>query len=145
MLLTSHFNKYSNTNEVVVSGEQTVFVVTDKGQIRYQRRLDYTPSCLMTYHLEAMGADIFEDDERKKEQVMAQAQSHMVLETPCFMTILGSFSNFLLVYRDIRLVWAARTQLAPIFVARATFEGRNGLIVTLADNGFLQVSYLGTE
>lgn len=73
MLLTSHFNKYSNTNEVVVSGEQTVFVVTDKGQIRYQRRLDYTPSCLMTYHLEAMGADIFEDDERKKEQVMAQA------------------------------------------------------------------------
>ena len=69
----------------------------------------------------------------------------MVLETPCFMTILGSFSNFLLVYRDIRLVWAARTQLAPIFVARATFENRNGLIVTLADNGFLQVSYLGTE
>ena len=73
MLLTSHFNKYSNTNEVVVSGEQTVFVVTDKGQIRYQRRLDYAPSCLMTYHLEAMGADIFEDDERKKEQVMGQA------------------------------------------------------------------------
>ena len=69
----------------------------------------------------------------------------MVLETPCFMTILGSFSNFLLVYRDIRLVWAARTQLAPIFVARATFENRSGLIVTLADNGFLQVSYLGTE
>lgn len=31
MLLTSHFNKYSNTNEVVVSGEQTLFVVTDKG------------------------------------------------------------------------------------------------------------------
>jgi hypothetical protein len=68
-----------------------------------------------------------------------------MLETPCFMTILGSFNNFLLVYKDIRLVWAARTQLAPIYVNRATFESRNGLIVTLADTGFLQVSYLGTE
>lgn len=67
------------------------------------------------------------------------------LETPCFMTILGSFNNFLMVYKDIRLVWAAKTQLAPVFVARATFESRNGLIVTLADNGFLSVSYLGTE
>ena len=76
---------------------------------------------------------------------MTQVQNRMVLETPCFMTILGSFSNFLLIYKDIRLVWAARTQLAPVFVARATFESRNGLIVTLADNGFLQVSYLGTE
>ena len=65
--------------------------------------------------------------------------------TPCFMTILGSFNNFLLVYKDIRLVWAARTQLPPVYVARASFESRSGLIVTLADNGFLQVSYLGTE
>ena len=71
MLLSSHFNKYSNSNEIVVTGEQTLFVITDKGQIRYQRRLDYQPSCLMTYHLEAMGADIFEDDERTKQQVMA--------------------------------------------------------------------------
>jgi len=69
----------------------------------------------------------------------------MPLETPCFMTILGSFNNFLLIYKDVRLVWAAKTQLAPIFVARAKFEQRNGLIVTLSDSGFLQVSYLGTE
>ena len=69
----------------------------------------------------------------------------MQLETPCFMTILGSFNNFLLIYKDIRLVWAAKTQVAPVFVARANFENRGGLIVTLADNGFLQVSYLGTE
>ena len=61
------------------------------------------------------------------------------------MTILGSFNNFLLIYKDVRLVWAAKTQLAPIFVARAKFEQRNGLIVTLSDSGFLSVSYLGTE
>jgi len=53
------------------------------------------------------------------------------------MTILGSFNNFLLVYKDIRLVWAAKTQVAPVFVARANFEQRSGLIVTLSDAGFL--------
>ena len=61
------------------------------------------------------------------------------------MTILGSFNNFLMVYKDIRLVWAARTEVAPVFVARASFEARSGLIVTLGDTGFLQVSFLGTE
>ena len=53
------------------------------------------------------------------------------------MTILGSFNNFLLIYKDIRLVWAAKTMVAPIFVARAKFEQRDGLIVTLSDSGFL--------
>lgn len=92
-----------------------------------------------------MGADIYEDDDRTKDQVMTQASTSATLDTPCFMTILGSFSNFLLIYKDIRLVWAARTQLAPVYVYRASFESHTGLIVTLADNGFLQVSYLGTE
>ena len=122
--------------------------MTDRGQIRYQRRLDFTPSCLLTYHLEQYGADIVEDDEseRTRDSVIAQIRNNQAtLDTPCFMTILGSFNNFLMVYKDIRLVWAARTQLAPVYVARACFEARNGLIVTLADNGFLQVSFLGTE
>jgi hypothetical protein len=61
------------------------------------------------------------------------------------MMLLGSFTNFLMVYNDVRLVWAAKTQLPPIFVDVATFCGSRGLIVTMSDTGFLQVSYLGTE
>jgi len=61
------------------------------------------------------------------------------------MMLLGSFTNFLMVYNDVRLVWAAKTQLPPIFVDAATFSGSRGLIVTMSDTGFLQVSYLGTE
>ena len=61
------------------------------------------------------------------------------------MTILGSFQNYLMIYKDVRLVWTTRTQTPPVYVNRATFEGKNGLIVTMSDNGFLQVSYLGTE
>ena len=140
-----HHNRYTESKEVLVSCEQTFFVITEKGQIRYQRRLDYTPSCLLSYHLDAFGADIFEDEERTKDGVLTALQNRIPLETPCFMTIFGSFNNFLLVYKDVRLAWAARTQLAPIYVARALFENRDGLIVTMSDTGFLQVSYLGTE
>jgi len=61
------------------------------------------------------------------------------------MMLLGSFTNFLMVYNDVRLVWAAKTQLPPIFVDIASFDFIRGLIVTLSDTGFLQVSYLGTE
>lgn len=59
--------------------------------------------------------------------------------------LVGSYNNFIMVYKDVRLVWASKTVQPPIFVQRATFEEQDGLIVTMSDDGFLQVSYLGTE
>ncbi len=53
------------------------------------------------------------------------------------MTLMGSYSNFLMVYKDVRLVWAARTLTAPIYIERAAFEDQDGLIVTMSENGFL--------
>jgi hypothetical protein len=38
------------------------------------------------------------------------------------MTILGSFNNYVLIYKDVRLVWAAKTQTPPVFLARASFD-----------------------
>ena len=73
MLMVTHYNRYTETKEVLVSCEQSIFIITDKGGIRYQRRLDYTPSCLLTYHLDQHGADIYEDDERTKDSVLLQA------------------------------------------------------------------------
>ena len=61
------------------------------------------------------------------------------------MTILGSFKSFLMIYKDVRLVWTAKTANIPIYVSRANFQGKNGLIVTMSDSGFLQVSYLGAD
>jgi hypothetical protein len=52
MLMNVHHNRYSDSKEVLVSGEQTFFIITDKGQIRYQRRLEYVPSCMISYHLD---------------------------------------------------------------------------------------------
>ena len=50
-----------------------------------------------------------------------------------------------MVYKDVQLVWTAKTQTAPIYVNIAKIGKQDGLIVTLSDNGWLQVVYLGTE
>ena len=59
--------------------------------------------------------------------------------------IVGSYNSYLMMYKDVRLVWASKTVSAPIFVQRASFDDQEGLIVTMSDDGFLQISYLGTE
>lgn len=42
-------------------------------------------------------------------------------------------------------MWTAKTQTAPIYVNTMRLEGLDGMIVTLSDNGWLQLVYLGTD
>lgn len=58
---------------------------------------------------------------------------------------MGSFSHYLMIYKDVKLVWTAKMQCAPIYVNIVSVEGQDGLLVTLSDNGWLQVVYLGTD
>ena len=51
MHIVLHKNKYSKSTDIVVSCESLVFILTEKGEIRYQRRFDFMPSCIKTYHL----------------------------------------------------------------------------------------------
>lgn len=132
-----HLNRYTRQYDIVVACDQTFFIANDRGLLRYQRRLEFTPSCLLTYHLPKSGADIYEDDSRNRGQVMTDARENNTLDTPCFMTLMGSFNNFLMVFRDVRLAWAAKTSTAPIYIERAMFEEQDGLIVTMSDQGFL--------
>jgi hypothetical protein len=137
MHMVAHFNKYLQQHDIIVSCESMVFVLTEQGEIRHQRRFDYMPSCLKVYHLSKKGADIYDEDNKRS---LGDFKS-----TPCFMMLLGSFNNFLMVYNDVRLAWTAKTQVAPVFVDIANFGDSKGLIVTMSDSGFLQVNYLGTE
>lgn len=50
-----------------------------------------------------------------------------------------------MVYKDAQLVWTAKTATAPLYVNTAKFGNQQGLLVTLSDNGWLQVAYLGTD
>ena len=49
--------------------------MTEEGNIRYQRRLDFTPSCLKTYHLDRLGSDMFNDGERNLESMIEEARA----------------------------------------------------------------------
>lgn len=49
------------------------------------------------------------------------------------MTLMGSYSNFIMVYKDVRLVWAAKVSIAPVFIEKVWFEDQDGLIVTMSD------------
>lgn len=105
--------------DVVVATDSNIFILTDRGLIRYQRRLDYTPSCLKIYHLKKSGSDIFEDENRTMGQVMTDARETGFIDTPCFMMMVGTFNNFVMVYKDIKLIWAAKTVVAPVFIETA--------------------------
>jgi hypothetical protein len=140
-----HYNKTSRRYDIVVVCEQTFYVLNEAdGKIRYQRRLEYSPSCLRVYHAPGQNKDIFENEERSHGQVMSAAISN-THDSPCFSFILGSFSHYLMVYKDVQLVWTAKTQTAPIYVNITRVEQQEGLMVTLSDSGYLQVVFLGTE
>ena len=42
-----------------------------------------------------------------------------------------------MIYKDVQLVWTAKTSAAPIYVNTAKFGTQDGLIVTLSDKGYL--------
>jgi hypothetical protein len=53
---------------------------------------------------------------------MTDARESGFIDSPCFMTLVGSYNNFLLIYKDVKLVWAAKTVHPPVFVDKARFE-----------------------
>ena len=57
--------------------------------------------------------------------------------TPGFMTMLGSFEGYIMIYKDIKMVWTTKLSTIPIYVNKATFQQKKGLIVTLSDEGHL--------
>ena len=130
--------------DIVAVCDRTLFVLNEKGSIRYQKRLEYTPSCIKTYHLPGLNKDFVQFGDRNLTQALSQA-SNSDANTPLFSYILGSFSNYLMIYKDIQLVWTTKTTSPPIFIETSAFDKQDGLIVTLSDSGQLQVSYLGME
>jgi hypothetical protein len=95
-----HYNKVSRRYDIVIVGEQTFYILNEAdGKIRYQRRLEYNPSCLRVYHV-PQHKDIFVSEERSFTQVVSQAISG-THDSPCFSYILGSFSHYLMIYKDV--------------------------------------------
>lgn len=107
--------------DIVVVGEHTLFTVKEQGTIRMQKRLDYNPSFACVYDDGTEGGNGFQN------------------------MLVGTYQNSIMVYKDSRLAWAARTLDAPVGLAVGAFGGIKGFIVMMTDTCHVTVSYLGTD
>ncbi|KAM6374290.1 protein PTHB1 isoform 4-T4 [Alca torda] len=105
-------------SSVFVLGERNFFCLKDNGQIRFMKKLDYSPSCFLPYCSVKEGT---------------------------INTLVGNHSKMLNVYQDITLKWATQLPHIPVSVKVANLQDLKGVIVTLSDDGHLQCSYLGTD
>ncbi|XP_029445637.1 protein PTHB1 isoform X2 [Rhinatrema bivittatum] len=103
---------------ILVLGERNFFCLKENGQIRFMKKLDYSPSCFLPYCSVSEGT---------------------------INTLVGNHNNMLLVYQDVTLKWAAQLPHIAIAVKVGNFQDLKGVIVTLSDSGHLQCSYFGTD
>ena len=110
-----------NQCDIVVLGERTLFVLSELGEIRWQKRLDFVPVALTLYP--------------------ARREEEGVVEN----IIVTATTGAMMVYQDVHLVWSAKCD-EPVLAARVdNFGSVPGLISTLAENGTLSLVYLGTD
>ncbi|NXY86699.1 PTHB1 protein, partial [Alcedo cyanopectus] len=105
-------------SSVFVLGERNFFCLKDNGQIRFMKKLDYSPSCFIPYCSVKAGT---------------------------INTLIGNHSKMLNIYQNVTLKWATQLPHIPVAVKVANLQDLKGVIVTLSDNGQLQCSYLGTD
>lgn len=110
-------------SDIVVVGEQTLFVLTENGALRSQKRLDHEPSCAFAYD---RGAGEREGDSRDN-------------------LVVCSFTEQMLVFKATRLMWSARTAGVVSNVVVSDLGPYRGMIVTLTEDGNLTANYLGTD
>uniref|UniRef100_A0A2K6SEN6 Bardet-Biedl syndrome 9 n=1 Tax=Saimiri boliviensis boliviensis TaxID=39432 RepID=A0A2K6SEN6_SAIBB len=107
-----------SASSVFVLGERNFFCLKDNGQIRFMKKLDWSPSCFLPYCSVSEGT---------------------------INTLIGNHNNMLHIYQDVTLKWATQLPHIPVAVRVGCLNDLKGVIVTLSDDGHLQCSYLGTD
>uniref|UniRef100_A0A1A8JRU2 Bardet-Biedl syndrome 9 n=1 Tax=Nothobranchius kuhntae TaxID=321403 RepID=A0A1A8JRU2_NOTKU len=107
-----------SSSSILVLGERNLFCFRDNGQICFMKKLEFNPSCFQPY---ASGTD------------------------GTTSLLLGNHTNMLLVYQDVTLKWAAQLPFVPVAVRVANFTELRGAVVSLASDGHLLCSYMGTD
>lgn len=103
---------------ILVLGERNICCLTETGKLRYMKKLEYDPSCFMPYASLSEGTINY---------------------------IVATHTKSLMVYQDVQLKWAAKTEYTPVQVETANFKDLKGCIVMLSDYGRLECVYLGTD
>lgn len=103
---------------ILVLGEKTLFALNPNGTQKFSKKMDYVPSCFLSY---MEGAD----------------ESIITVIVTCTQTVL--------IYKDVELKWAAQLPFCPISIQRASFMELKGILVALSDAGSLSCCYMGTD
>jgi hypothetical protein len=111
--------------------DNMLFFITQKGTIRNQKKLDYTPATL----------HIYDHPENKTFTTPAGEQLRIMNY------MVGTFYNQILVYSITRVPITLLFRIENTIHGHdlGTFQGQKNLILTLSDSGWLQVTYLETE
>lgn len=100
---------------ILILGERYFYLLTESGTLHCMKKLEYNPSCFCAYIPNSIKF------------------------------LVATHSSSLLVYQDIELLWAAKMDQTPVQVSTGVFQGINGLVVSLTQEGHLQCSYLGSD
>ncbi|XP_050305272.1 protein PTHB1 [Anthonomus grandis grandis] len=101
---------------IVVLGEKNLFCLSENGQLKFMKKLDYCPICMHIY----------------------------VIDTNIY-TIITSETQMLLVYENTTLKWSAQSELLPVSLNKIFLKDIKGALVLLSEDGRLDCCYLGTE
>lgn len=113
----------ANQVDILVLGEHTLFCLTDSGEIRTQKRLEYNPQTICPFPRS------YDRDGVPLDSLLVASNS----------------PSKVYVYSDEKLEWVAGLPSAPVALEVCEFGGTKGLITALDENGSLTVNYLGTD
>ncbi|KAK3791729.1 hypothetical protein RRG08_011523 [Elysia crispata] len=105
-------------SSILVLGEHNIFSLTDNGTLKFCKRLEYDPCCMLPY------ASLGENS------VNLMVAAH---------------TRSLMVYQNTALKWMAKMEFVPVQISVANFNGLKAGVVALSESGHLEVCYLGTD
>ncbi|CAG9461638.1 unnamed protein product [Pedinophyceae sp. YPF-701] len=107
--------------DILVLCNHAVWCLTSQGDARWMKRLDYDPTALHVVPTDPQVTGV---------------NYHCMIAT---------HTGALMLYREGRLVWSAKSEKVPVCLTTGSFGGIPGIVVALDDEGSLDLSYLGTD
>ena len=119
------FNKITKREEIVVLSETLLNLIDSNGVLLYQKKLDFDPMCFYAYNIS--------DETYSANQVFD------------LMCLISTTYHHIMIYKGYQLAWVTKVFDTPVYISLSNFDNIQSLIVTLSDNGNLNVLYLGME
>eukprot|EP00227_Mantoniella_beaufortii_P020094 CAMPEP_0197575954 /NCGR_PEP_ID=MMETSP1326-20131121/1147_1 /TAXON_ID=1155430 /ORGANISM="Genus nov. species nov., Strain RCC2288" /LENGTH=442 /DNA_ID=CAMNT_0043138795 /DNA_START=95 /DNA_END=1420 /DNA_ORIENTATION=- len=112
----------SSRVDIVVLAERTLFVLSEAGHIKSQKKLEYLPTVCHAFPVRPEMGD--------------HSPTHLLV---------ADSTGSVMVYHGMHLLWASKCEVPPVALSIVKVGTVGGILVGLADDGSLGVSYMGTE